>query len=241
MNMLTQVQCPPDLDLTGLQDFINSQESRRVRFNNISESGHSPAPNILTLSVSDVPIDLAPIVLKQVPPDLEADAAGKLIDELISQGYQPDNDHFYDVNVPGGEITVIPFRKEQLPPTNPGSQGGIKTLATVFGLNMDGSIDAEDNGVGSPILGSINTRDPHLVGASIPIAVAKAQFGALASVRGHQVEVTHLANAAKIVAPIVDFGPSVAQVMKGMALDLTLGAQIALGGNGKIPVEYRFV
>jgi hypothetical protein len=240
MNMLTQVQCPADLDLAKLQDFINSQESRRVRFNNISESGHSPAPNILTLSVSDVPIDLAPIVLKQVPPDLDADAAGKLIDQLISQGYQPDNDHFYDINGPGGEITIIPFRKEELPP-NPDPQGAIKTMATVFGLNMDGSIDAEDNGIGSPLLGSINTRDPHLVGASIPIAQAKEQFGSLKNVRGHQVEVTHLANAAKIVAPIVDFGPSVAQVKKGVALDLTLGAQIALGGNGKIPVAYRFV
>lgn len=115
------------------------------------------------------------------------------------------------------------------------------TLATVFGLNMDGSVDTEDNGVGSPILGSVNTRNPHLIGASIPIALAKQKFGSLQNVRGKRVEVTHVANGLQIVAPIVDFGPSVAQVAKGMALDLTLGAQVALGGNGKIPVKYRFV
>lgn len=241
MNTLTQVQCPPDLDLAGLQQFINDQESPLARFNNISESGHSPAPNILTLSISDVAAKLAPLVLKQVPPDLDASAAGDLIDSLIDQGFQPDGDHFYDVNVPGGEITVIPFRKEDLSSLKPNSQGVITTMATVFGLNMDGSIDAEDNGVGSPFLGSINTRDPHLVGASIPIALAKGKFGSLKTVKGNKVEVTHLANGSRVTAPIVDFGPSVAQVKKGMALDLTLGAQIALGGNGKIPVQYRFV
>src|ERR1700680_2115404 len=153
MNMLTQIQCPPDLDLAGLEQFINDQESPLVRFNNISESGHSPAPNILTLSISDTPATLACIVLKQVPPDLDANAAGELIDSLIDQGFQPDGDHFYDVNVAGGEITVIPFRKEALPDLKPDSEGTIKTMATVFGLNMDGSIDAEDNGVGSPFLG----------------------------------------------------------------------------------------
>jgi rare lipoprotein A (peptidoglycan hydrolase) len=61
------------------------------------------------------------------------------------------------------------------------------------------------------------------------------------NVKGNRVEVTNPVNGLKIVAPIVDFGPSVAQVKKGIALDLTLAAQRALGGNGKTNVQYRFV
>jgi len=106
---------------------------------------------------------------------------------------------------------------------------------------MDGSWDRGDNGVGSPILGSVNTRDPHLVGAAVPIAFAKAQFGKLRNARGKSVEVTSRVNGVSITAPIVDFGPTAAQVKRGIALDLTLAAQRALGGNGKTPVKYRFV
>lgn len=241
MSQLTQIQCPAGLDIAGLQKFINDQESPLCRFNNISESGLNPAPNILTLTIDDTPVSLKPVVLRQIDPTLTADDAGKLIDSLIEQGLQPDNDHFYDVNVPGGEISVIVFRGEDnfLPSTE--GNGFISTIATVFGLNMDGTLDQEDDGVGSPFLGSVNTRDPHLVGASIPIAIAKQKFGSVKSVRGNQVEVFYLANGLSIVAPIVDFGPSVGQVKKGIALDLTLGAQRALGGNGKIKVKYRFV
>ncbi len=73
------------------------------------------------------------------------------------------------------------------------------------------------------------------------IALAIAQFGSLSKVRGNQVEVTNLANDLAIRADIVDFGPSVARVNAGVALDLTLGSQRKLGGNGNIRVKYRFV
>jgi hypothetical protein len=241
MDNLTQILCPTGADLIALQQFVNNQESPLCRFNNISESGLSPSPNVLTLSILDSPVQLAPVQFQQIDPNMTADQAGVFLDNLIDQGLQPDSDDFFDINVPGGEVSIVVFRGQATFAPVPDGQGLIQTLATVFGLNMDGSIDSEDNGVGSPILGSVNTRDPHLVGAAVPIAIAKAQFGSLQNVRGNRVQVTSNVTNITITAPIVDFGPSVAQVARGMALDLTLAAQRAIGGNGKTPVRYRFV
>jgi hypothetical protein len=115
------------------------------------------------------------------------------------------------------------------------------TKASVFGLNMDGTPDPEDNAIGA--WGDVTTN-PSLVGAAIPKSVAIAHFGTFAATRHQKIEVTRLANDLSIVAPIVDLGPKEgpnSPVSKGVALDLTLAAQKALGGNGMIEVKYRFV
>ena len=118
----------------------------------------------------------------------------------------------------------------------------IKTRATVFGLNPDGSVDKEDNGKGW--LGA-NTRDPSLVGVSIPIQDVVGMYGSLDAARKHiakngapMFNVTNPKTGAKIQAPLVDVGPSRSQVAKGVGLDLTYGASKALGGTGLDQMQY---
>lgn len=143
----------------------------------------------------------------------------------------------------GGAILDDPrypkYNGNALPARN--SDGSISTKATTFGLNPDGSIDREDNGQGAPLLGGINTRNRDVVGVAIPFSLAIQQFGSLRGARGQFVEVTNPATGLTTKAQIVDFGPSDYLVRQGKALDLTYGAQQAIGANGNTPVSFRFI
>jgi len=237
---LLQIKLDPPATLQEVQDAINNTENPLLEFVGIFETGHFPAPNILYFKAHDNGVHLNPVQLEQINANLSLPEATALVDSRIDAGLAP-FDNFFDINLSGGEITVLPFRANQPLAVGPGGDGWIQTKATVFGLNMDGSFDSEDNGVGSPILGSINTRDSNLTGAAVPIRLAKQLIGSLANVKGHNLEVIHLTKNLKIQAPIVDFGPSEGQVAKGIALDLTLAAQKAIGGDGMTPVKYRFL
>jgi hypothetical protein len=205
----------PDDTLNALLTEISDQESPLVEFAFLSQSTDTPGQNIITFVTHDDPVALDPLVLKQVPPGLDADGAGDLLDGYIDQGLNPLGKMF-QIFVPDAAnqgfaaITVLPLRQGPVPPV-----GDISTLtntkATVFGLNPNGSIDREDNGVGSPALGSINTRNPDQKGAAIPIALAKKLFGSLKNTRGKSIEITR-DNGLSTTAPIVDFGPSTGQV-----------------------------
>jgi hypothetical protein len=223
-----------------IQKIIRLLESPLMEFMGMVETGHFPAPNVLFFKAHDEPVELKPIILEQVDPDLSQEDAGALVDKRIDQGFAPLS-NFFDINLTRGEVTVLAYRSEQELPLDKDDENWIHTNATVFGLNMNGSYDEEDNGMGAPVLGSINTRNPSLVGAAIPIRLAKQIFGTLAGAKDQSIEVVHKANNRTIQAKIVDLGPSEGQVAKGIALDLTLGAQKALGGNGLIPVKYRFI
>jgi hypothetical protein len=232
----------PDLDLKGLGSFINGLETPTLEFLKLTrDNPKNSSDNIFTFSEGGDPVSRNSITIVQLDPDFDANQAANFVDQQMNLGFEPIC--FADVNIPGGTISVIAFR-EPGGHGKPDSGGFTFTKASLFGLNMDGSIDTEDNGVGSRALGSINTRDPHLIGAAIPQSIALIKFGTFSAVRGHKVEVTNLANNLTIIAAIVDFGPSEKRggpVSKGVALDLTLAAQKALGGNGMINVKYRFV
>jgi hypothetical protein len=242
--MILQLEVPAEENLQGLQQFIQENESPTAEFIFLGQkppgNGGQPA-NLITFQIHDEPVALAELHLVPVGKGLSADAASDLLDKLLDQGAHPLS-RFFDAFVSGGEQSVIAVRKDGVIPPAPGADGIIVTKATVFGLNADGTIDEEDNGVGSPALGSINTRDRTQPGAAIPIAQAKQLFGSLAKTRGHSIEVTNIANGLTARAPIVDFGPSTGQVAKGIALDLTFATHVtALHGTGLFQARYRFV
>lgn len=121
----------------------------------------------------------------------------------------------------------------------------LTTKATVFGLNMKGGYDSLDNGIG--FMGA-NTRDPGLVGVSLPIEAFKELYGGITKGKNiitqqgsPLIEVTNPKTGQTIQAPLVDLGPSRAQQAKGVGLDLTYGAAQALGATGLDPMNYRIV
>ena len=74
--------------------------------------------------------------------------------------------------------------------------------ATTFGYN-----DPEDNGVGAPKLGQLDTNNKDLVGIAVPQEALQAYVGAHpASWRTARVQVTG-ANGQQVMVPIVDLGP----------------------------------
>lgn len=107
--------------------------------------------------------------------------------------------------------------------------------ATVFGRNLDGSIDSQDNGIGA---WGANTRDPSLVGVSLPISLLKAKYGDTSAAKGQMVEVINPKTGSRIVAPIVDKGPA---AWTGNAIDLTYGAAKQLNASGKDAMQFRFM
>jgi hypothetical protein len=124
--------------------------------------------------------------------------------------------------------------------------------ATTFGLNYDGSLDLKDNGRGfyhNPQTGQpYNTRDPSLVGASVPTADLVAAFGRSAAnedsalseliSRGDiQVQIA-LPNGGVVQMPIVDQGPA---PWTGASMDLTHAASRIFQTEGKRVLGYRFV
>jgi hypothetical protein len=239
--MILEIDSPGDLDLNALGQFIQDNESPTAEFIFLSQKDGQPPTNRITFQIHDDAVTLNPITLKQIDPRLDADAAGDFLDSCINQGFQPLG-RMFQIYVPNGEMSVIALRENGPIVAPPNGDGFIFTRATVFGLNPDGSIDREDNGVGSPALGSINTRNRELRGAAIPIALAHSLFGGLRNVRGKRIEVTNLGNELSTQVGIVDFGPSTGQVAKNIALDLTFGAHVTdLHGTGLIKVKYRFL
>jgi hypothetical protein len=124
--------------------------------------------------------------------------------------------------------------------------------ATTFGLNYDGTRDFGDNGVGfynNPVTGRpYNTRDPNLIGASVPASDLVASFGqeatnpnsALSRMIGRgdiQVQVAQ-PNGGVVQMPLVDQGPG---ARENATLDLTHGASRLFLTQGKRVLGYRFV
>lgn len=119
------------------------------------------------------------------------------------------------------------------------STGEYEGYGTVFGLNLDGSIDYQDNGQGKF---GYNTRNTTLVGVSLPKATLIAMFGNNYSsfIRANtpQIQVTNPATGATIVAPIVDEGPA---PWTGNAIDLTYAAAKSLGMTGRDRLRFNLI
>ena len=107
--------------------------------------------------------------------------------------------------------------------------------ATVFGMNLDGSRDRQDNGVGA---WGTRTDNTDIVGVSLPIKVIRDRFGKGDAAHGRLVEVVNPRTGATILAPIVDKGPA---EWTGNALDLTHRAAHMLGSTGKDDMAYRIL
>jgi hypothetical protein len=242
--MILQLELPAQDDIDGLAKFIQDNESPTAEFIFLGQKprtdGDLPT-NLITFQIHDEAVTLSEIQLFPVGAGLSADAASEFLDNLLDQGAQPLG-RFFDAFVIGGVQSVVAVRKNGPLVALPGTGGLSFTKATVFGLNANQSIDREDNGVGSPALGSVDTRNPRQQGAAIPIALAKEIFGSLVNVRGKSIEVTNASNGLTAQAPIVDFGPSTGQVTKGIALDLTFATHVTdLHGSGILNARYRFI
>jgi|GEM_PF-4738278 len=106
---------------------------------------------------------------------------------------------------------------------------------TTFGRNLDGSVDGQDNGQGA---WGANTRDPNLLGVSLPISMLRAKYGDENAANGKMVEVVNPRTGQKATVPIVDKGPG---EDTGNMMDLTYGLAKQLGSTGKDQFQMRFV
>ncbi len=228
------------LHLAELQTAIQYNETLKAEFIYMERDDNDHKFNILyyELHDSDVPHDV--VNLQAVPPNLTDQQASDWLDKLVEAGLQPFKSYF-NVMVADKYVSILPCRQGAPPPLPANLQGWIKTTATVFGLNMNGSLDAGDNGVGAPILGSIGTANKEVVGCALPIPVLRRVYGSLLGAKGKEILVRKDGDTGPgIKVRIVDLGPSNAQIRKGIALDLTYAAQKAIDGNGMTPVEYNF-
>lgn len=119
------------------------------------------------------------------------------------------------------------------------------TKATIFGLNLKGQPDSLDNGVG--FMGA-NTRDPNLVGFSIPVEAFAAKYGGVSEGKriireqgAPMLEVTNPKTGQTVQGPLVDIGPGRGPQSRGVGLDATYGAAQQLGLTGMDGVTYNFV
>lgn len=108
---------------------------------------------------------------------------------------------------------------------------------TVFGLDVDGNIDTQDNGVGA---WGADTRDPSLMGVSLPFKTLERWYGKdyneFIKNNKPMIEVTNPKTGKTILAPIVDAGPA---EWTGHELDLTFAAARELGSTGKDTMTFR--
>ena len=133
----------------------------------------------------------------------------------------------------------------------PESETIVTGIATVFGLNYNGSRDEGDNGEGA---WGVKTANTSILGVSLPEAVLILTFGLSGTWRQEAVSVgrfltlhnvlVHVTRAGKtVVAPVVDAGP--ARTYKGKllhnAIDLTYAVAHALETNGEAIVSYQIV
>ena len=108
--------------------------------------------------------------------------------------------------------------------------------ATTFGYN-----DPEDNGVGAPKLGQLDTNNRDLIGAAIPEAALRAYVGANpGSWRTARVQVTG-ANGQQVMVPIVDLGPRDTSDARGVVADFTQGLTDLTGNKGDQNFGFRII
>lgn len=111
----------------------------------------------------------------------------------------------------------------------------VPTVSTVFGHNLDGSRDREDNGMGA---WGDSTGEAGIPAASLPRPILKKLFGNENKARGAVLEVLNPANGGRIQVPVLDKGPA---TWTGAGLDLTGTAAGALGLKGRDLVMYRLL
>lgn len=113
----------------------------------------------------------------------------------------------------------------------------VSGIATIFGLNYDGSEDkGDEDASGNPLKGAWGdvTHNKTALGGSIPIKVLDATFGS-GSKPKHTLEVYSHATQKTIEIPFIDKGPS-ASVHR--PLDLTYAAHVALGTMDYFTTHY---
>ena len=235
------LEFPAPDTLQRIEKFIQNNESPLNEFVCAQADPKTKKLQLFFQSKED-PEPLKPIRLEQIPPDASAEDEAAMVNKKIDQGCAPLT-HFFDVNLKGGEISFMAYRKDTPLPAlpEPDGDGWITTTATIFGLNYNGSIDEQDNGIGSPYLGSIKTANKNVIGCAIPMRLVLKQFGTYAGAKNKFIEVVKLANDLSTKAKIVDLGPAEGPVSKGHALDLTYGAHQAIGSKNDCRVKYRFL
>jgi hypothetical protein len=149
-----------------------------------------------------------------------------------------------------------PGTGDQAPTTIDGKR--IYGTATSFGLNYDGSIDADDNGRG--FFGGVNTRNPNLKAVAVPVDVLEKTFGHFAQLNSkggydaldtpeakaiiRQIQSAHVElpdpNGKIHKFPIVDIQGSLGR-HPGKVLDLTYGAAKDMGFSDNHAVSYQIV
>jgi hypothetical protein len=100
--------------------------------------------------------------------------------------------------------------------------------ATKFGFH-----DPEDNGMGSPWLGKLDTDNTYLYGVALPEWVLRRRYGDNhAAMQRARVDIVDLRTGKRIRVPIVDVGPSDQQLSKGIAADFTEALDRYFGNDG---------
>ena len=121
-----------------------------------------------------------------------------------------------------------------------GQQAGvgpsITGKATTFGYN-----DPQDNGVGAPKLGQLDTNNKDLIGIAVPEEALRAYVGAHPqSWRTARVQVTG-ANGKQVMVPIVDLGPRDTSDERGVVADFTQGLTDLTGNKGDQNFGFRII
>ena len=119
-----------------------------------------------------------------------------------------------------------------------GQQAGvgpsITGKATTFGYN-----DPQDNGVGAPKLGQLDTNNKDLIGIAVPEEALRAYVGAHPqSWRTARVQVTG-ANGKQVMVPIVDLGPR--DTSGNVVADFTQGLTDLTGNKGDQNFGFRII
>lgn len=149
--------------------------------------------------------------------------------------------------IPG--VLVPPVVQTTTPPV-PSAQNSITCVATIFGLNYDGSIDPEDNGQGAftdHATGKpYDTRNKSLVGCAIPPQILWPTIGVRdkdsISKREFVAIVTSQKTGKQVTAPIVDLGPGQGGNLlrnPDRFFDCTYGLAQALGHTDNAEVVYQ--
>jgi hypothetical protein len=113
------------------------------------------------------------------------------------------------------------------------SDGAGAGTATTFGLNPDGTVDTQDNGVGFK---GANTRDPNLVGVALHPDDLKGAGIPYRDWKNVVVEVTNPQTGQTQRGKVVDLLGN-----KDASIDLTYGMTKAVGADGKTPVNWKIV
>ncbi len=122
-------------------------------------------------------------------------------------------------------------------PVIPGIPFSVTGQATIFGLDYHARNDRTDNGVGAF---GYNTRDPRLIGCSLPIpvllqSIGRENFGLIRR-RQYLVSIhSHYSGKTITGVPIVDEGPA---MWTGNCIDLTYGAVQAIGDHDNAICTY---